>query len=125
MSDEMKSEWNRHESHYASSWLTAMKTRMKYRKTPDIADDVIDELRKCVETSDAAAKDLHLIISALATDGIVISRDDEARKNLAECCGDIPGVGDIVWVSPEDEAELMKWLEQGAPDKPEWTLARA
>jgi hypothetical protein len=100
-----------------------MTQRGKYREVAG-APAAETEFENAAQESAAARKDLHLLMAAVGSDGIVVSRDDKARKALVKCCGHIPGVADIVWACPEHDAGVIEWLEQGAPSKPEWTLGQ-
>ncbi len=65
-------------------------------------------------------KDLHLIEAALATDRIVVSLDERARRELA-----VDASKDIVWVNAVLEGgHAVYWLRNGAPDKEEWKLGQ-
>ncbi len=123
MGDELKRQWRKHKSRYSSLWLVSMTQRGKYREVAG-ATAAETEFESAAQESAAARKDVHLLIAAVGSDGIVISRDDKARKALAKCCGHILGVADIVWACPEHHVGVVKWLEQGAPSKPEWTLGQ-
>ena len=63
------------------------------KKIVDIQDVDNEEIRHQVQMSNAVLKDLHLIEAALATDRIVVSLDERARRELA-----VDASKDIVWV---------------------------
>lgn len=123
MGEELERQWRKHESRYSSWWLVSMKQRGKYCKVAG-AVAAETEFESAAQESAAARKDVHLLLAAAGSDGVVVSRDDKARKALAKCCGHLPGVPDIVWACPEHDAGVVEWLEQGAPSKPEWTLGQ-
>lgn len=63
-------------------------------------------------------KDVPLISAARQADGIVVSRDENARALF-----DVRELSDITWVNPVSEPDRVKeWLEQGAPEVEEWRL---
>jgi len=58
--------------------------------------------------------DLHLVEAAIATDGIVVSRDDTARDLFRAASATLGRLRRIVWVNPADEADPSEWLAKGA-----------
>jgi hypothetical protein len=64
---------------------------------------------------EAILKDAHLIEAAIATDSIVISRDETARSLFAEATKTVDALRGVVWVNPENSDEgSIDWLEKGA-----------
>jgi len=124
MSERLWDEWQRNMSGYASLWFTAMLTKNKIHVIRAEARPVTDQIWRSVEESPRALRDAHLLVAAISADQIVISRDDTARRDLAERCRDIAGVCEVTWACPEHDAGVIEWLEQGAPSKPEWTLGQ-
>ena len=85
--DTIREEWRRWRSSYAYTWSNRM---LGAKKLPDIEVEEQGDLRAKVlataasqSEADAISKDLQLIEAALATDGIVVSRDREARRLFA------------------------------------------
>jgi hypothetical protein len=85
------------------------------------ADDEVQALpdhRNSRKKRDAVAKDLHLVVAALATDRSVLSCDAAVRKlliGLIHACDRLDG---IVWIDPSRRVKVaIRWLEDGA--KPE------
>ncbi|HYW40908.1 MAG TPA: hypothetical protein VE957_22590 [Terriglobales bacterium] len=64
----------------------------------------------------AMTKDVHLVEAATATDGLIVSMDEEVRnlfKENSERIGELKG---LVWVNPcKPEDTALEWLEEGAP----------
>ena len=84
-----------------------------------------DAIWGSVEDSEQAEKDAHLLVAAISTDRIVVSRDDTAKQYLVERCREIAGVCEVMWVCPEHETGVVGWLCEGAPEKEQWLLCRA
>src|ERR1700693_6284749 len=84
VSDEIKEEWNFHQSRFAQTWRTQMYSRRKI-ENPQNRD--CNGLKKAVEAfgeidqgqRDAAQKDFLLIEGALNGDHIILSIDNRAR----------------------------------------------
>lgn len=88
--------------------------------TPGVSSN--NKLRKKMERTavnnrdrEAILKDAHLIEAAIATDSIVISLDETARRLFVEATKTVDALRGIVWVNPEnsDEGSIV-WLEKGA-----------
>ncbi len=64
------------------------------------------------------AKDVPLIVAAIASDRTVISLDEEARSIAGAAAIDIKALTRIVWVNPAVASEgALKWLIEGARDE--------
>ncbi len=73
----------------------------------------------------AMLKDLHLIEAALASDGLVASRDEQVRHLFAAATITVPQLREVVWVNPDkDEEEALAWLLGGARPEPSRKLGR-
>ncbi len=125
MDDQLWDEWGRHASRFASLWLTSMMSKGKIHFVQAGSGPQADAVRQALEDCPAALKDMPLPAIAIMADGIVISSDDAARQDIATRCAAIPEVMDISWPCPQHDSGIVEWLEQGAPEKPEWTLAQA
>ncbi|MEK6324843.1 MAG: hypothetical protein AABN33_24635 [Acidobacteriota bacterium] len=81
-----------------------------------------NKLRKKMERTavnnrdrEAILKDAHLIEAAIATDSIVISLDETARRLFVEATKTVDALRDLVWVNPENSDEgSIDWLVKGA-----------
>lgn len=61
------------------------------------------------------AKDLFLVEAALATDGIIVSRDDVAREYFRRAAAETDRLKSVIWVNPATD-DLSLWLEgKGKP----------
>ena len=116
-------EWKKHQSRFASTWLSQMYGRKKVDDEVGVTTD--NELRSKIKRQgdsekDRAAmlKDIHLIEAAQATDQTVISLDETVRKLFNASAKHIGVFKNIIWVNPDkiDEQPFL-WLKNGA--KPE------
>jgi hypothetical protein len=86
--------------------------------------DLALAVSRCAETESEAAvlaKDLLLVESALATDAIVVSRDDAARDCFRRAAAEIGRLRAVVWVNPVTD-DLTLWLEGKRKPTPAMTL---
>ncbi len=60
-------------------------------------------------------KDAHLVEACRLADMLVASNDNRARRGFARCASDVDWLGDVVWVNPATDSDLVDWLERGAP----------
>lgn len=121
MTDEIKKEWDAHMSKkYSRIWLTRMLDsrrvdRIEKEKERD------ENLRKMIDEviprdqRDTVAKDVHLIEAAIATDRLITSRDETARKAFGNASANVSELKQIVWVNPTQDGEKpIDWLRDGA-----------
>ena len=60
-------------------------------------------------------KDVHLIEAAIATDRLVASQDERARRAFGNASANVSELKQIVWVNPtQDEEKPIDWLRDGA-----------
>lgn len=70
-------------------------------------------------------KDAHLLEAALATDGIVASRDEKARAAFRAASEVVSLLRQVVWLNPDRAEEgAIPWLEAGAPSEPSRRLKK-
>jgi hypothetical protein len=120
MTDPIREEWKRHQSRFASRWLTSMMARRKVVFVEIPAHHSLEVRYARAESDEALAavmeKDRRLIEAALETEERVISLDDRMRKHLQEHLDRLPEVRSICWVNPcTPEERAVAWLEAGAP----------
>ena len=72
----------------------------------------------------AMLKDIHLLEAALATDNIVVSRDDSARGLFSKTARVVHAISSTVWVNPAEEVDPRLWLDNGAEPDQERMLGR-
>ena len=122
MSQPIMEEWNKHKSVFSSQWLVAMFARKRVTRIKVDYNDAmrrkLQEIASNQKDADAMLKDCHLIEAALATDGIIIARDEEVRALFSASCQLVGQMKNIMWVNPDElEEEVVSWLEAGArPD---------
>ncbi len=123
MTPDIVDEWKKHQSRFARQWRVSMEARKKVERIEAGAND---ELRRKIVrvTNDdqgraAMLKDSCLVEAAIATDGIVVSLDEAARRLFAETSRSVSELEDVVWVNPcNEEEQPILWLLSGAqPEK--------
>jgi hypothetical protein len=71
----------------------------------------------------AISEDVHLIEAALASDHVVISRDDAVYKLLRGITGSCPEIRKVVWCNPVALGyEALEWLRNRAAPVKAWQL---
>jgi len=111
-------------SHFSSEWLAAMQSAGRLRFVPRLPD-LSSRLELCLKNKvdpSVKIKDIHLVESAVASDGRVLSRDRKARGHFRTCCGTVPELHDILWANPKDK-DTLQWLRDGAPDRQDLRLS--
>jgi hypothetical protein len=117
-------EWRRHQSKFARRWRLAMYAKKKIvllpgGEDPELEDRILRTGRDH-EQRQVMLKDIPLIHAALQSDGIVVSRDENARAFFQ-----IRELSSITWVNPVSEAErVLEWLGEGAPAADAWKLGQ-
>jgi uncharacterized protein YqfA (UPF0365 family) len=127
MTPDISREWKAHRSRLSFQWHAAMTARKKVFDAHQTADpDLCSRIDACPLSKNQRAaiqKDLHLIEAGLATDQIVISADDSARRLFATVSARVGALKSVVWVNPAEEPEaLQEWLKQGARPVSDWQL---
>jgi hypothetical protein len=119
MTSPIFAEWHKHASAHALKWLVKMQD-LGNVETIDLGKDSslrerIREKRLNSGVVQAMLKDLHLIEAAFATDRIVISLDEKARRYFAQASSIIDELGEILWANPVFKKErVVAWLNNGA-----------
>ena len=119
MTKDIRQEWKAHESRFSRKWRVGMVGRKKVEWLHMAEDHVLrEEVANAAATEKARvamSHDIHLIEAALATDGLVASRDDKARRLFCEAASSVPKLCRVVWVNPSDPNErVIGWLKNGA-----------
>jgi len=125
MTQDIKEEWDKHQSVFALRWRRRMvaKGKFVFLKEVSVDKELWDKIDLIAATDRQRAdmfKDLRLLEAAIATDKTVISLDDKtARTFFSQAASEINALKDIVWVNPDkvEEETPIEWLESGA--KPE------
>lgn len=121
LTEPIREEWRRHQSKFTERWRLSMYARRKIVLLPNNEDaGLTARLQNANQPQDrqSTLKDIPLILAARQADGIVVSRDDNARMLFQ-----VRELRDIMWVNPVPEPDRVKeWLEDGAPEVEEWKL---
>jgi len=122
MTPAISDEWKKHRSNFARKWYVSMAARKKVNLADIGADDRLRGKIKLHVTHEkdceAMLKDIHLIEAALATDQIVISHDENARRLYIVTAVNISELKQVAWINPDRiEEQPIHWLENRA--KPE------
>ena len=118
MSEAIQEEWRRHRSRYSLKWLTRMSARRRVDRNeiePD--EDLRERIDKAVipKQKGVVAKDVHLIEAAVATDRLVASQDERARRAFGNASDNVGELRQIVWINPtQDDEKPIDWLQKGA-----------
>jgi hypothetical protein len=95
-----------------------MWARKKVDALPAISNQILrDKIQRCFTDAreiEAVLKDMHLIEAAMATDGLVVSRDATARQHFAQAASVVAELRNLVWVNPQEEDDPRLWLQRGA-----------
>ena len=120
MTQPISEDWDKHQSLFALTWRASMTARKKLVPPPGTVLNYKLRNKIYKATRDAnqrreMAKDFYLIEAALATDRIIVSRDDSARRlfsGITERVGDLKS---LIWVNPVNKDEkAIEWLDGGA-----------
>ena len=118
MTDTIWEEWGHHRSRIWSKWLTQMYGRKLVKRTEVDEDETLRERIGAAllwDQREAAEKDAHLIEAAIATDRLVTSRDEKARRLFGCASVAVGQLRQIVWVNPTKADEKpIDWLRNGA-----------
>ena len=118
MTDAIKREWRRHISRYSRKWRTQMYGRRLVIKTEIDEDETLRERIDAAvhwDQTETVDKDVHLIEAAIATDRLITSRDETARKIFRNASDEVRQLRHIVWVNPtQPDEKPIHWLRNGA-----------
>jgi predicted nucleic acid-binding protein len=126
---EMKLEWDKHQSRFAAKWRGSMNARKKLIKInldvklQEVCMRIEAAPKITVEGSKALIKDAHILASALLSNHVVITGDQKLKQYWEQGMGP----NDIEWLlvsqddTPSQRANLMKRLmeiNKGNPHPP-------
>lgn len=123
LTEEIKTEWAKHESAFAKEWrITMLQRGLAYIiRTSSSAElsEKVSNLSATQKEIKAMLKDLLLIEAALVTDKTVVALDEISRKLFAKSSDEIVELAEINWVNPDRKEEnSIFWLKHGAwPEK--------
>jgi hypothetical protein len=140
LSAEIYREWERHalqtqtvgdlrRTRFLANWMVAMSRRKGgkiLRPRVDRDEGLRAKINRLGLPGNARhelAEDLHLVEAALASDRIVVSRDDAARALFRSVTGDCPEIEKVLWCNPVELGEEgVEWLRTGARVVKAWQL---
>ncbi|MBM3499676.1 MAG: hypothetical protein FJX74_13535 [Armatimonadetes bacterium] len=122
LTEPLRAEWRLHRSTFFREWRDSMVARKSKKVAPTDgklrADLCAGVLATALSEADREelAKDLHLLGAALATDGIIVSCDEAARKRFTHAASRVTQLRHIMWINPDlmDPDEIESWLRAGA-----------
>lgn len=121
VSQAARQEWSNHASGYSVRWYAAMTARRKVLLVPGTVSQA--ELQARLEASisqvsqqEAVAKDFHLLIAALETDKIVLTRGERLRRILHTAAQQVGELRGLIFANPvASDEKVIAWLNRGAP----------
>lgn len=127
LSEPILTEWKNHQLDHYIRWRGSLVEKNKEcfiapEQFPDIKIKIISNTPE--DKLEPVLKDYHLIDAALATDKIIISLDNHARKAYSKISAQVKELKQITWLDPADVNinEITTWLNKGAKPKKEWKL---
>ena len=114
-------------SRFLVSWMFAMTRKgklIRLRIGPDTdLRAKINRLGLPDQDRQAVSEDIHLIEAAIASDHIIISRDDSVERLLSGIAPSFPEFGMVVWCNPVARgSEALEWLGNRAESVRAWQL---
>lgn len=103
VTDSMRDEWNSHMSRFSRKWRTSMAARGKPIQIVDPESVYIDVSGLSERERTAVEKDCFLVEAALATDSVVVTRDDEFRRILTKTPQGANILSRIRWINPVND----------------------
>ncbi|MFN8225063.1 MAG: hypothetical protein U0R50_17660 [Gaiellales bacterium] len=105
MTDDVKSEWDRHASRWSQNWYASMVRKGKVRF---VVPDDCGDIQEAIENADvghmareAMKKDLHLVAAALRASMTVVTRDGRCAAFYTELAAGVPRLNDLIWIDPQ------------------------
>jgi hypothetical protein len=115
----LRDEWIRHASSYATSWFRNMEQKSRvvledgeqFAKLAEPACACLSD----VGEKNALVKDFHLIQSALATGQLILSNEVRFPKYVAAACAAVPELASLHYANPAVEGDQCRlWIKAGA-----------
>lgn len=118
--------WNVYASRYALQWLTNMTTKgrvvwLDLGNMESLRDQMLHATPENLVP--IVTKDVHILLTALATDRRVLSLDDKIAFHFGNLGQEIVAICDVLWLNPVTKP-ATEWLHDGAIDRDEWHLCR-
>lgn len=109
MCPNLREEWKKHKSIFATKWLASMVARKKV-----VFIDPLKKIKISIEENmvdcknkEIALKDSHLIDAALAVDKIIVSNDNVAKNVFCNCLFMRGEIGDVSWFNPVSDGSFI------------------
>lgn len=119
-SPQLTTEWNEHQSAFASQWRRSMFARKKIQPLEDPEDHKLRQ--RIVQAAahgsqrEAMLKDIHLVETALASGMRVAALDETVRSCFRSASDSVPRLRRLCWINPDNPTEdAIAWLQSGAP----------
>lgn len=103
LSEELRQEWNEHQSRFTRKWQVSMATRHKPLQIVKTAELQLDYSGLSPSERQAVAKDQHLLEAALAADRVIVTIDDALRDALGRMPKKLRRLKTICWIHPVDD----------------------
>ena len=121
MTSDIKKEWDHNHSRFSRNWMSSMKSKRKiFNSDHQLSARVESRIRHKIRSFRKAErksieKDIPFIKAALATDSVIVSCDDKARRLFQELADEMDTLRSIVWVNPtKNSKDVVQWLKRGA-----------
>lgn len=123
LSPYLKGEWAKHASKWSRTWHVSMAKRGKI-----VSHGLVQDWRPSLallsdREREIAEHDAHLIDSALGSEHIIFSGDDEARVVFGKLAEHEPRLRRIFWANPVRQHDrVCDWMKNGLRANPEFRL---
>lgn len=118
MSDAILKEWRSHISRYTRRWRRRMYgRRLVLQIQVDQDESLRERIRGAVHANqrETVTEDAHLIEAAVASDRLISSQDERARRVFSSASTRVGELRVIVWVNPtRKDQDPVGWLRDGA-----------
>lgn len=121
LSGDVNRELRTHASLFGRLWLSSMTAKKKLvLLTNSVAYvELYGRMEACFNESsqqEAVFKDFHLVVAALDSDKIVITRDKRLRDLLEAAADQVEELRSLTFANPDaTQEEIVAWLNRGAP----------
>lgn len=116
MTQRISDEWKKHRSLFTAKWQRVMVAKKKVdsiniTQREDLQKEIISKAASKRDREEMK-KDLSLIEAALATDRIVVSLDEEAKKLFTEAARHVVRLKQIAWINPHQDNDAIECLNK-------------
>lgn len=109
MCPNLRREWSKHKSMYATRWLASMIARKKviFIASKNKIKETIEERVEDCKEKEIALKDSHLIDAALQADKIIASNDSIARNVFCGLSVKVTEISNVSWFNAVSDGEFI------------------